>query len=84
MLRSLCLRNSTGDISMKFYRKKIIPNMVVYLALYGAIFGISVWLLVFHNESPTNWVLYLAMFASVLSGLVKIALHAHKKHQQSA
>ena len=84
MLRSLGLRNLAGDISMKFYTKKIIPNMVVYLALYGAIFGISVWLLVFHNESPTNWVLYLAMFASVLAGLVKIALHAHKKHQQSA
>ena len=69
---------------MKFGRKRIIPNMVVYLALYATIFGISIWLLVFHNESPTNWVLYLAMFASVLSGLVKIALHAHKKRQQSA
>jgi hypothetical protein len=84
MLYSLGLRNLAGDISMKFDRKKTIPNMVVYLALYGAIFGISFWLLVFHNESPTNWILYIAMFASVLSGLVKIALHAHKKHQQSA
>ena len=58
--------------------------MVVYVALYAAIFGISIWLLVFHNESPTNWVLYIAMIVSVLSGLVKFALHTHKKHQQSA
>ena len=79
MLRSLGLRNLAGDISMKFYKKRIIPNMIVYVALYAAIFGISVWLLVFHNESPTNWVLYLAMFASVLAGLVKIALHAHRQ-----
>lgn len=84
MLHPLGLRNLAGDISMKFYKKKIVPNMVVYLALYGTIFGISIWLLVFHNESPTNWILYIAMFGSVLSGLVKVALHAHKKHQQSA
>ena len=69
---------------MKFDRKKKIPNLVVYLALYAAIFGISIWLLVFHNESSTNWVLYLAMIVSVLSGLVKFALHTHKKHQPSA
>jgi len=69
---------------MKIDRKEKIPNLVVYLALYAAIFGISIWLLVFHNESPTNWVLYLAMIVSVLSGLVKFALHTHKKHRQSA
>ena len=69
---------------MKIDMKKKIPNLVVYSALYAVIFGISIWLLVFHNESPTNWVLYIAMFASLLSGLVKIAFHAHKKHQQSS
>jgi len=69
---------------MRLDRKKKIPNMVVYLALYAAIFGISIWLLVFHNESPTNWVLYIALILSVLSGVVKFALHTHKKHQQSA
>jgi hypothetical protein len=69
---------------MRLDRKKKIPNMIVYLALYAAIFGISIWLLVFHNESPTNWVLYIAMIVSVLSGLVRFALLTHKKHQQSA
>ena len=69
---------------MELDRKKTISNMVVYLALYAVIFGISIWLLVFHNESSTNWVLYIAMIVSVLSGLVKFALHTHKKHQQSA
>lgn len=69
---------------MELDRKKTISNMVVYLALYAVIFWISIWLLVFHNESSTNWVLYIAMIVSVLSGLVKFALHTHKKHQQSA
>jgi len=64
--------------------KKQIPNMVVYLALYAVIFGISIWLLVFHDESPTNSVLYVAMIVSILAGLVKFALHTRKRHQQSA
>ena len=68
---------------MKIDRKKKIPNMVVYSALYAAIFGISIWLLVLHDESPTNWVLYIAMIGSVLAGLVKFALHSPKRHQQS-
>ena len=58
--------------------------MVVYAALYAALFGISIWLLVFHDESPTNWVLYIAMIVSVLAALVKVALHTHKRRQQSA
>ena len=68
---------------MKMNMKKGIPNLVVYSALYAAIFGISIWLLVFHPESPTNWVLYIAMIGSVLAGLVKFALHSRKRHQQS-
>ena len=80
----LCLRNLAGDISMKIDMKKQIPNLVVYLALYAVIFGISIWLLVFHDESPTNWVLSVAMIVSVLAGLVKFALHTRKRHQQSA
>ncbi len=63
--------------------KKRIPNLVVYSALYAALFGISIWLLVFHPESPTNWVLYIMMIVSVLAGLVKFALHSRKRHQQS-
>jgi len=68
---------------MKMNMKKSIPNLVVYSALYAAIFGISIWLLVFHPESPTNWVLYIVMIGSVLAGLVKFALHSRKRHQQS-
>ena len=59
-----------------------IPNLVVYFALYAAIFAISIWLLVFHPESPTNWVLYIVMTGSVLAGLAKFALHSRKRHQQ--
>ena len=58
--------------------------MVVYVALYAAVFGISIWLLVFHGESPTNWVLYLAMIGSVLAGLLKFVSHTRNRHQQSA
>ena len=79
----VCLRTLAGDISMRTEMKKQIPNMIVYLALYAAIFGISIWLLVFH-ESPTNWVLYIAMIVSILAGLVKFALHTRKRLQQSA
>ena len=68
---------------MKMNMKKRIPNLVVYSALYAALFGISIWLLVFHPESPTNWVLYIMMIVSVLAGLVKFALHSCKRHQQS-
>ena len=62
---------------------KGIPNLVVYSALYAALFGISIWLLVFHPESPTNWLLYPMMIWSVLAGLVKFALHLRKRRQQS-
>jgi hypothetical protein len=68
---------------MKMDMKKRIPNFVVYSALYAVIFGISIWLLVFHPESPTNWLLYIVMIGSVLAGLVKFALHSSKRHQQS-
>ena len=60
-----------------------IPNLVVYFALYAAIFAISIWLLVFHPESPTNWVLYILMIVSVVAGLVKFALHSRQRHRQS-
>jgi len=68
---------------MKINWKKQVPNLAVYSALYAALFGISIWLLVFHNESPTNWLLYPMMIWSVLAGLVKFALHSRKRHQQS-
>ncbi len=63
--------------------RKEIPNFVVYLTLYALVFGISIWLLVYHRESPTNWILYIALTVSVVAALVKVALHMHKRHQQS-
>jgi hypothetical protein len=64
--------------------KKTIPNLVVYSALYVAIFGVCIWLLIFHRESPTNWVLYIGTIGSVLAGLVKFALRSRKRHPQSS
>jgi hypothetical protein len=60
-----------------------IPNLVVYVALYAALCAISIWLLVFHPENPTNWILYILMIVSVVAGLVKFALHSRKGHRQS-
>ena len=68
---------------MKVNRKTQIPNLVVYSALYAVLFGISFWLLVFRDESPTNWVLYIGLIWAVLGGLVKFALHSRKRHQQT-
>ena len=68
---------------MKIDRNKQIPNIFVYIALYTVLFGISIWLLVFHPESPNNWFLYVGMVWSVLAGLVKFALQSRKKPQQS-
>jgi hypothetical protein len=47
------------------------PNIVVYVLLYAVVFAISIWLLIAHKESPTNWILYVAITASVLAGLIK-------------
>jgi uncharacterized membrane protein YdjX (TVP38/TMEM64 family) len=60
-----------------------IPNLVVYVALYAALCAISIWLLVFHPENPTNWILYILMIWALLGGLVKFALHSRKRHRQS-
>ena len=63
---------------------KQVPNILVYGVLYALVFGISIWLLVFNNESPTNWTLYPAMAVSVFAGVVKFVLHSRKTHQRSA
>ena len=68
---------------MKTNRKRAIPSSIVYLALYAAIFAISIWLLVFHKESPTNWVLYIAMIGSVSAGLLKVVTQTGKRAPQS-
>ena len=64
---------------MKIDMKKQVSNMIVYIALYAVVFGISGWLLVFHDENPTNWLLYVLMIVSILVGLVHYALHIRKR-----
>ena len=66
---------------MKVNGNTQIPNIIVYAVLYAALFGLSIWLLVFHPENPTNWILYILIIAAVLAGLVKFALHSRKRHQ---
>ena len=68
---------------MKIDRNIQIPNIIVYFVVYTIIFGISIWLLVFHPESPNNWFLYVGMVWSVLAGLVKFAWQWRKRPQQS-
>jgi hypothetical protein len=80
----VCLSNLAGDNSMKIDGNIQIPNIIVYFVVYAVLFGISIWLLVFHPESPNNWFLYVAMVWSVLAGLVKFALQYRKKRQQPA
>ena len=61
---------------------KRIPDTSVYIALYAAIFSIGIWLMVFHAESPNNWILYIAMIGSVVAGLAKVALRSAKGLQR--
>ncbi|HWN07930.1 MAG TPA: hypothetical protein VNO50_01350 [Pyrinomonadaceae bacterium] len=63
---------------MKVGRKTQIPNLAVYAAMYAIIFGISIWLLITDKESPTNWLLYVAMIGSVVAGLIKFIVHSRK------
>jgi uncharacterized membrane protein YoaK (UPF0700 family) len=69
---------------MKINRNTQIPNTIVYGVLYAILFGVSIWLLAFHKENPTNWVLYVLMAVALLMGLVHHALDLRKKNQQSA
>ena len=63
---------------MKIDKNKQIPNIVVYIVVYAVLFGTSIWLLIFHPDSPNNWFLHVAMIWAVLAGLVKFALHYRK------
>ena len=66
---------------MKVNRNTQIPNIIVYAALYAIIFGISIWSLIAHRESPTNWLAYAAMIGSVLAGVIKFAAHLWKQQR---
>ena len=65
-------------------KNKQIPNLLVYGVLFAFIFGISLWMLAFHAESPTNWILYVAMGSAVLAALLKFAVYLNRSRQQSA
>ena len=54
---------------MKIDKNKQIPDTLVFGVLYAVVFGISIWLLVFHKENPTNWILYPMIGAAVVAGL---------------
>ena len=69
---------------MKIDKNKQIPDILVFGVLYAVVFGISIWLLVFHKENATNWILYLMIGAAVMAGLVKYGLHFRKTRQRSA
>ena len=69
---------------MKIDKNKQIPDILVFGVLYAVVFGISIWLLVFHKDSPTNWILYPLLGAAVLAGAVKFAIDSRKTHQRSA
>ena len=64
---------------MKVNGNTQIPNTIVYAALYAIIFGVSIWSLIAHKESPTNWLAYAAMIGSVLAGVIKFAVHSWKQ-----
>ena len=66
---------------MKINGQTQIPNMIVYAALYAIIFGVSIWSLIAHGESPTNWLAYAAMIGSVLAGAIKFAAHSWKRQR---
>ena len=66
---------------MKVNRNTQIPNIVVYAALYAIIFGVSIWSLIAHRESPSNWLAYAAMIGSVLAGVIKFAAHSWKQQR---
>jgi membrane protein YdbS with pleckstrin-like domain len=69
---------------MKLDRKNQIPDILVFGVLYAVVFGISIWLLAFKPESPTNWILYPLLAFAVLAAVVKFALHSRAIRQRSA
>jgi len=64
---------------MKVNRHTQIPNIIVYAVLYAIVFGISIWLLIAHSDSPTNWQVYVLMIGAVLSGAILFARHSWKQ-----
>lgn len=67
---------------MTIDRNTRVTDALVYKVIYAVVFGISIWLLGFRNDSPTNWILYVLMALAVIAGLLKLALQSRKKNQQ--
>ena len=55
--------------------------MLVYAALYAIVFAISIWSLIAHSDSPSNWFAYAAMIGSVVAGVIKFAVHSWKRQR---
>ena len=64
---------------MTIDRNTRVSDTHVYSVLYAVIFGISIWLLGFRKDSPTNWILYIAMGVAVTAGLLKLGFNSLKK-----
>ena len=69
---------------MKIDGKIQIPNAIVYAVLYAVVFGISICLLVFHPDNPTNGYLYVLMIVAAVTGIAKFALNGRKRNRRAA
>jgi hypothetical protein len=67
---------------MTIDRNTRVPDSIVFSVMYAVVFGISIWLLGFRNDSPTNWILYIAMGVAVVAGLLKLGFDSLKKYQR--
>lgn len=67
---------------MTIDRNTRVSDTHVCSVIYAVIFGISIWLLGFRNDSPTNWILYIAMGVAVVAGLLKLGFDFLKKYQR--
>jgi protein-S-isoprenylcysteine O-methyltransferase Ste14 len=56
---------------MKISRKTQIPDWVVYVVVYGIVFGVSAFVMIRDPEGSTNWVLYVGVIWAVAAGAVK-------------
>jgi hypothetical protein len=69
---------------MKVNRNTQIPNMLVYVALYAVLFGVSIWVLIADSEGPNNWLVYAGMIGSVLAGAIKFAVHSSRRQRTAS
>ena len=65
-------------IKMKLNRQ--IPNLLVYIALYATIYGISAWVLATDKDLPASHrlLVYFALVVPAFAGVVKYMLHRRR------